>query len=41
MSTQTKPRYTIEYFELEKNSDERYEFYNGEVFCMSRSKRIL
>ena len=36
MSTQTKPHYTLEeYFELEKNSDERYEFYNSEVFCMS------
>ncbi|HVF27037.1 MAG TPA: Uma2 family endonuclease [Pyrinomonadaceae bacterium] len=36
MSTQIKPRYTLEeYFELEKNSDERYEYYNGEVFCMS------
>ena len=36
MSVQIKPRYTLqEYFELEKNSDERYEFYNDEVFCMS------
>jgi len=36
MSVQIKPRYTLEeYFELEKKSEERYEFYNGEVFCMS------
>lgn len=36
MSVQINPRYTLEeYFELEKKSEERYEFYNGEVFCMS------
>ena len=36
MSVQIKPRYTLEeYFKLEKKSEERYEFYNGEVFCMS------
>src|SRR3989440_13058042 len=29
-------RYTLEeYFELERNSEERFEFWNGEVFCMS------
>ena len=36
MSVQVKPRYTLEeYFELELASEERYEFFNGEVFCMS------
>ena len=36
MSAQTKPRYTLEeYFELERKSEERFEFWNGEVFCMS------
>jgi Uma2 family endonuclease len=36
MSVQTKPRYTLEeYFELELASEERYEYFNGEVFCMS------
>ena len=36
MSAQTKPRYTLEeYFELERKSEERYEYWNGEVFCMS------
>ncbi|WP_266365443.1 Uma2 family endonuclease [Tellurirhabdus rosea] len=30
------PRYTVEeYFELEKESDIRYEFYSGEVFAMA------
>ena len=29
-------RYTLEeYFELERTSEERFEFWNGEVFCMS------
>jgi Uma2 family endonuclease len=28
--------YTLEeYFELERRSEERYEYWNGEVFCMS------
>src|SRR5215211_1884964 len=36
MSVQIKPRYTMEeYFELELASEERYEYFNGEVFCMS------
>ncbi|HEX8887806.1 MAG TPA: Uma2 family endonuclease [Pyrinomonadaceae bacterium] len=36
MSAQTEPRYTLEeYFELERKSEERFEFWNGEVFCMS------
>lgn len=36
MSVQVKPRYTLEeYFELELASEERYEYFNGEVFCMS------
>ncbi|HKQ52363.1 MAG TPA: Uma2 family endonuclease [Pyrinomonadaceae bacterium] len=36
MSVQIKPRYTLEeYFELELASEERYEYFNGEVFCMS------
>jgi Uma2 family endonuclease len=36
MSVQVKPRYTLEeYFALELASEERYEYFNGEVFCMS------
>lgn len=36
MSAQSKPHYTLEeYFELERKSEERYEYWNGEVFCMS------
>ena len=36
MSAQTKPRYTLEeYFELERKSEERYEYWDGEVFSMS------
>jgi len=36
MSVQVKPRYTLEeYFELERTSEERWEYLNGEVFCMS------
>lgn len=36
MSVRTKPRYTLEeYFELELASEERYEYFDGEVFCMS------
>ena len=36
MSTQTQRRYTLEeYFELERTSEERWEYFNGEVFCMS------
>jgi len=36
MSTQPKQQFTIEeYFALELASEEKYEFWNGEVFCMS------
>ena len=36
MSAIIKPHYTLEeYFELERNSEEKYEYFNGEVFCMS------
>jgi Uma2 family endonuclease len=36
MSAQPKRKYTLEeYLELERRSDERYEYWNGEVFCMS------
>ena len=36
MSTQAKRRYSLEeYFELERTSDERWEYFDGEVFCMS------
>ncbi|MCP9493287.1 MAG: Uma2 family endonuclease [Pyrinomonadaceae bacterium MAG19_C2-C3] len=36
MVANLEKRYTLEeYFELERNTDERYEFFNGEVFCMS------
>ncbi len=36
MSSQPSRRYTLEeYFELERKSEERYEYFNGEVFCMS------
>ena len=38
MSTQPHRRYTLEeYFDLEMRSEERYEYFNGEVFCMSGS----
>ena len=37
MSAIIKPRYTLEeYFELDRTSEEKYEYFNGEVFCMSR-----
>ena len=40
MSTQTERKYTLEeYFELERTSDERWEYFNGEVFCMSGVSR--
>jgi Uma2 family endonuclease len=40
MSAQPKPRYTLEeYFELERKSEERFEYWNGEVFCMSGMSR--
>src|SRR5712692_2290953 len=36
MSAIVRPPYTLEeYFELERTSEEKYEFFNGEVFCMS------
>ncbi|HVF29179.1 MAG TPA: Uma2 family endonuclease, partial [Pyrinomonadaceae bacterium] len=36
MATEITRRYTLEeYFELERTSEERYEYFNGEVFCMS------
>ncbi len=36
MSSQPTQKYTLEeYFALELASDEKYEFWNGEVFCMS------
>ncbi len=36
MSTEPRHRYTLEeYFALESNSEEKYEFWKGEVFCMS------
>ena len=40
MSAIVKPRYTLEeYFELERKSEEKYEYFNSEVFCMSGVKR--
>jgi Uma2 family endonuclease len=40
MSTQAKRRYSLEeYFELERTSEERWEYFNGEVFCMSGVSR--
>jgi len=37
MSLIIKPRYPLEeYFELERTSEEKYEYFNGEVVCMSR-----
>lgn len=36
MVANPKHHYTLEeYFELESRSEERYEYWNGEVFCMS------
>jgi Uma2 family endonuclease len=36
MPVQVKPRYTLdEYFELERTSEERWEYFNGGVFCLS------
>jgi len=36
MSANLKRRYTLEeYFSLELSSNERFEYWNGEVFCMS------
>jgi len=40
MSVQVKQNYTLaEYFELERTSEERWEYFNGEVFCMSGASR--
>lgn len=40
MVANLKQRYTLEeYFELERTSEERFEFFNGEVFCMSGGNR--
>ena len=37
MSLIIKPRHPLEeYFELERTSEEKYEYFNGEVVCMSR-----
>ena len=36
MAANPEHRYTLEeYFELERTSEERFEFWNGEIFCMS------
>ena len=36
MVANSERRYTLEeYFDLDKTSEERFEFWNGEVFCMS------
>ena len=36
MSAQQERKYSLEeYFDLEMSSDARYEYWNGEVFCMS------
>lgn len=36
MSANPEGRYTLEeYFELERTSEERFEFWNGEAFCLS------
>ena len=36
----SKRKYTLEeYFELDKNSDVRHEFYDGEVFAMAGTTR--
>lgn len=35
MSTQLKHRYTLEeYFEIDRTSDAKWEFWDGEIFCM-------
>jgi Uma2 family endonuclease len=40
MSSEGSKRYTLEeYFELERDSAERWEFFGGEVFCMSGVSR--
>lgn len=39
MSEPPKHLYTIEeYFALERESDTRYEYWRGEIFCMSGAK---
>lgn len=40
MAANPERRYTLEeYFELERSSNERFEYWNGEVFCMSGGSR--
>lgn len=40
MTVNPERRYTLaEYFELERTSEERYEFFDGEIFCMSGGSR--
>src|SRR5689334_20969617 len=40
MTANPKPFYTLaEYLDLERNSEERYEFWDGQVFCMSGGSR--
>jgi Uma2 family endonuclease len=40
MASQPKRRYTLEeYLELERTSEEKYEFWNGEIFAMSAGSR--
>jgi Uma2 family endonuclease len=40
MSTDVKRRFSLEeYFELERTSTERWEYFDGEVFCMSGVSR--
>lgn len=36
MSAEIRPRYSLaDYFELERASEEKWEWFNGEVFCLS------
>jgi Uma2 family endonuclease len=36
MTAQLKPKYTLaEYFEIERNSEEKYEYFDGNVWCMA------
>jgi len=40
MASEPKRRYTLEeYLELERTSEEKYEFWNGEIFAMSGGSR--
>ncbi len=41
MAANPERRYTLEeYFELERTSEERFEFRNGEVFCTSGASNL-